>query len=257
MSNWLALTLAMAAACAAVVLTAFLRDRRAPDDEDPDDTPDVIEYMTMMIGVVYAIVLGLAIAGVWEGRAAAEDTTRTEAFALHELRERAADFPEPTADRIRTGVDRYVQHSLATEWPAFARSGELTDRGDQLLTDVRRAVLDHEPRTETESRAAYALADQVTAAVEARNTRALDAGSTLGGVVWFGLIAGGLVSVGMLFALQLRRSTRELVLAGLFTALISFLLFLVWQFDDPAARDAAGLTEPFTSLFPQASGGAG
>ncbi|MFM9366683.1 hypothetical protein [Streptomyces sp. Da 82-17] len=255
MSNWLALALAMAAACAAVIVTAFLRDRRASEDEDPDDTPDVIEYMTMMIGVVYAIVLGLAIAGVWEGKAGAEDTARAEAFALHELRERAVDFPAPTAERIRDGVDAYVRYSVDKEWPAFADSGELTERGDRLLTDVRRAVLDHEPRTENESRAAYALADQVTAAVEARNARALDSGSTLGGTVWFGLIVGGLVSVGMLFALQLRRSTRELILAGLFTALISFLLFLVWQFDDPAARDTEGLVEPFTSLFPGATGG--
>ncbi|MDI3404446.1 bestrophin-like domain [Streptomyces cavernicola] len=255
MSNWLALALAMAAACAAVVFTAFLRDRRVSEDEDPDDTPDVIEYMTMMIGVVYAIVLGLAIAGVWEGKAAAEDTARAEAFALHEIRERATDYPDATAERIRSGIDAYIEHSLKKEWPAFADSGELTDRGDQLLTDVRRAVLDHKPRTDTESRASYALADQITAAVEARNTRALDSGSTLGGTVWFGLIVGGLVSVGMLFALQLRRSPRELVLAGLFTALIAFLLFLVWQFDDPAARDAAGLTEPFTSLFPEATGG--
>ncbi|MDI3417253.1 bestrophin-like domain [Streptomyces luteolus] len=254
MSNWLALALAMAAACAAVIVTAFLRDRRASDDEDPDDTPDVIEYMTMMIGVVYAIVLGLAIAGVWEGKAAAEDTVRSEAFALHEIRERAVDYPAPTAERIRSGIDAYVEHSLKKEWPSFTDSGELTDRGDQLLTDVRRAVLDHKPRTDSESRASYALADQITAAAEARNTRALDSGSTLGGTVWFGLIIGGLVSVGMLFALQLRRSTRELILAGLFTALISFLLFLVWQFDDPAARDAAGLTEPFTSLFPGATG---
>ncbi|NBE54912.1 bestrophin-like domain [Streptomyces boluensis] len=255
MSNWLALALAMAAACAAVIATAFLRDRRAADDVDPDDTPDVIEYMTMMIGVVYAIVLGLAIAGVWEGRAAAEDTTRAEAFALHELRERAADFPAATADRLRSDIDAYVQYSVDKEWPAFAGSGDLTARGDRLLADVRRTVLDHQPRTENESRASYALADQITAAVEARNTRALDSGSTLGGVVWFGLIAGGLVSVGMLFALQLRRSARELVLAGLFTALIAFLLFLVWQFDDPAARDSEGLIEPFTALFPEATGG--
>ncbi len=41
----------------------------------------------MMIGVVYAIVLGLAIAGVWEARNAADDVVQSEALALHEVQE--------------------------------------------------------------------------------------------------------------------------------------------------------------------------
>ncbi|KPC86060.1 membrane protein, partial [Streptomyces sp. NRRL WC-3753] len=44
----------MAAVCAVVVLVTTLRHRRVGDDDDPSETPDVIEYMTMMIGVVYA-----------------------------------------------------------------------------------------------------------------------------------------------------------------------------------------------------------
>ncbi len=246
----------MSAAVAVVVFTALVRDRRGGDDEaDADETPDVIEYMTMMIGVVYAIVLGLAIAGVWEGKAAAEDNARAEAFALHELHERAAEYPEAAADRIRAAVDTYAAYAVTEEWPTYADTGELTDRGDRLLADVRQAILDHQPRTDMESRASYALTDQLTAAAEARNVRSLESGSTLGPLVWFGLLAGGLVSVGMLFALQLRRSPRELILAGVFTALIAFLLFLVWEFDAPAARDMDSLTEAFTTLFPGATGG--
>ena len=76
MSEWLVLTLAMAAACAVVLTIVVINNRRIPEDDDPSETPDVIEYMTMMIGVVYAIVLGLAIAGVWEARSAAQETVR-------------------------------------------------------------------------------------------------------------------------------------------------------------------------------------
>ena len=79
MPEWLVLTLAMLAACAVVVIITFVRHRAAPEDEDPNETPDVIEYMTMWIGVVYAIVLGLAIAGVWEARSAAQDHVQAEA----------------------------------------------------------------------------------------------------------------------------------------------------------------------------------
>ncbi len=69
-------------------------------------------------------------------------------------------------------------------------------------------------------------------------------------MVWFGLITGGLVTLGMIFALQIRRTARELILAGLFSALIAFLLFLIWDFDAPYSRGVATTAEPFLELFP-------
>ncbi|MFJ2116602.1 hypothetical protein ACIOEX_32770, partial [Streptomyces sp. NPDC087850] len=79
MSEWLVLSIAMAAVCAVVLTIVVLNNRHVDEDDDPTETPDVMDYMTMMIGVIYAIVLGLAIAGVWEGRSAAQDSVRQEA----------------------------------------------------------------------------------------------------------------------------------------------------------------------------------
>lgn len=75
------------------------------------------------------------------------------------------------------------------------------------------------------------------------------------GVVWFGLIIGALVTVGLIFTLQIRRTFRELLLAGLFSVLIAFLLFLIWDFDSPFGRGLSATASPFLDLFPRASGG--
>src|SRR5690349_15364155 len=101
MSDWLVLGIAMAAACAVVLTIVLINQRRIGDDDDPSETPDVIEYMTMMIGVVYAIVLGLAIAGVWEARGTAEDTFHRETQALHEVRQRVQVYPAAVRDQVR------------------------------------------------------------------------------------------------------------------------------------------------------------
>ncbi|WP_328420568.1 bestrophin-like domain [Streptomyces sp. NBC_00443] len=252
MPEWLVLTLAMLAACAVVVLITFVRHRTAPDDEDPSDTPDVIEYMTMWIGVVYAIVLGLAIAGVWEGRSAAQDHVQAEAVALHEISERVRIYPTDVRDRIREDVNAYVGHVVTTEWKTMADDGRMTERGTELLQRVREDVTDYEPGTDFEAQAYQPLLDQVTAADQARNARANSTGETMPGVVWFGLIAGAIVTIGMIFALQIRRTPRELVLAGVFSALIAFLLFLIWDFDAPYSRGVTASAEPFLELFPQA-----
>jgi hypothetical protein len=244
----------MLAACAVVVIVTILRHRTASDDEDPTETPDVIEYMTMWIGVVYAIVLGLAIAGVWEARSAAEDHVQAEAVALHEISERVRVYPPDVRDRIREDVNAYVGHVVTTEWKSMADDGQVTERGTELLDRVRADVTDYEPRSDFEAQAYQPLVDQVAAADQARISRSESTGATMPGVVWFGLIAGAVVTIGMVFALQIRRTTRELVLAGLFSALIAFLLFLIWDFDAPYSRGVAASTEPFLNLFPGVKG---
>jgi hypothetical protein len=252
--EWLVLTLAMLAACAVVVVITLVRHRRAAEDEDITETPDVIEYMTMWIGVIYAIVLGLAIAGVWEARSAAQDQVQAEAVALHEVSERVRVYPPEVRDRIRDDVNAYVGHVVTTEWKAMSEKGEVTERGTELLDRVRADVTDYEPASDFEAQAYQPLVDQVAAADQARISRAESTGATMPGVVWFGLIIGAVVTIGMVFALQIRRTPRELVLAGVFSALIAFMLFLIWDFDSPYSRGLSASTDPFLSLFPGVKG---
>ncbi|MEV7343396.1 hypothetical protein [Streptomyces sp. NPDC093544] len=254
MSEWLVLALAMGAACVVVLIVALVRHRTAREDEDPSETPDVIEYMTMMIGVVYAIVLGLAIAGVWEARGVAQDHVQTEAQALHEISQRVRVYPPDVRDQIRGDVDAYVGYVVTTEWKTMADQGRVTVKGGRLFDRIRADVTDYEPKTDFEAQAYQPLVDQVTVADAARNSRADSTGATMPGVVWFGLTTGGVVTVGMVFALQIRRTLRELILAGLFSSLIAFLLFLIWDFDAPYSRGITASAEPFMALFPNLPG---
>ncbi|MET9512460.1 hypothetical protein ABZX62_29140 [Streptomyces flavidovirens] len=253
MSEWLVLSIAMASACAVVLTITVINNRRLGDDDDPSETPDVIEYMTMMIGVVYAIVLGLAIAGVWEGRSAAQESVRQEAQALHEVSARSEVYPAEVRARIRSDVDAYVTYVVTTEWRHMADHGSLTGRGTELLDQVRRDVTDYVPKSDHEAQAYQPLVDQVAAADDARGARGQGAEATMPGVVWFGLIIGALVAVGLIFALQIRRTGRELLLAGLYSALIAFLLFLIWDFDAPFGRGLSATAGPFLDLFPHAT----
>ncbi|MCB5168934.1 DUF4239 domain-containing protein [Streptomyces bambusae] len=251
MSQWLVLAITMALACALVLFFTTLRHRRASDDEDTSETPDVIEYMTMMVGVVYAIVLGLAIAGVWEARGAAEDNVRREAQALYEVTQRADVYPAAVRDRIRGEVDAYVAHTVAVDWPRMTEDEPPSAEGGELLGKLRRDVTHQAPANELQAQAYQPLLDQIATADDARHARTQSDTTTLPGVVWFGLLTGALVTVGLIFTLQIRRSRRELLLAGLFSALIGFLLFLVWSFDAPFGRDGESAA-PFTDLFPVA-----
>jgi ABC-type multidrug transport system fused ATPase/permease subunit len=262
MSEWLVLAIVMAAACAVVLVVTVLSQRAARpaaaaadlDDREAPQTPDVLEYMVMMVGVVYAIVLGLAIAGVWEARGAAQDAVRTEAQALYEVTQRAQVYPADFRDRLRTDIDTYVSEVVETEWPRMVEQQELSSRGTELLAAVRSEVAEREPKNELEAQAYQPMLDQVAAAEDARNARAAGAEETLPGIVWFGLISGAVVTIGLIFTMQIGRTFRELLLAGLFSALIAFLLFLVWDFDAPFGRSGSESADAFRQLFPGAAG---
>jgi hypothetical protein len=233
MSQWLALVIAMVAVCAVVLTVVVLRQRKVAEDDDPSETPDVVEYMIMMIGVVYAIVLGLAIAGVWEGRGSAQAAVQAEAQALHEVKARVQVYPPAVRDKVRADVDAYARFVADHEWPYMRKHGDLSSEGDVLLDRVRTDVTQFDPKSDLAAQAYQPVVDQVAAADQARTTRGQSVGSTMPGMVWFGLVAGALVTVGLIFTLQIRRSPRELLLAGLFSALIAFLLFLIWELDAP------------------------
>ncbi|QNP64318.1 DUF4239 domain-containing protein [Streptomyces genisteinicus] len=260
MSDWLVLATVMAAACAVVLVVTVLSQRRlrdaadGPDAAESPQTPDVLEYMVMMVGVVYAIVLGLAIAGVWEARGAAQDAVRTEAQALHEVTQRAQVYPSDFREKLRTDIDAYVTEVVVDEWPRMIEREELSPRGTELLAAVRTGVAERAPSNELEAQAYQPMLDQVAAAEDARNARAEGAGATLPGIVWFGLIAGAVITVGLIFTMQIGRTFRELLLAGLFSALIAFLLFLVWDFDAPFGRSGTDSADAFRQLFPGISG---
>ncbi|MFJ2186972.1 hypothetical protein ACIOJE_03280 [Kitasatospora sp. NPDC087861] len=250
MSEWLALTIAMAAACAVVVAVVLLRHRRVGAEKNVGETPDVIEYITMMIGVVYAIVLGLAIAGVWEARGAAQDDVFREAQSIQEVSDRAVVYPADFRDKVRADVDAYVSYVVNVEWDYMREHGEISEKGTELLDKLRADVATRPPASELESQSYQPIMDRISQVDDARNSRGQNAGPTMPGVVWFGLITGAVVTVGMLFALQIRRTPRELILAGCFSALIAFLLFMIWDFDDPFGRSVSVTTQPFVDLFP-------
>lgn len=249
MSQWVVLLIAMAAVCAVVVTVVVLRQRRISEDDDPSETPDVIEYMVMMIGVIYAIVLGLAIAGVWEGMGGAQADVLAETQALHEVKVRVQVYPADVRDKVRADVDAYAAFVADKEWSYMRHHGELSPRGTELLNQVRTDVTTFDPKSDLAAQAYQPVVDEVAAADTARASRGQSAGSTMPGVVWFGLITGALVTVGLIFTLQIRRSAKELLLAGLFSALIAFLLFLIWDLDAPFGSGLAVSSDLFRQLL--------
>lgn len=72
----------------AIVLLAgvivLVKHRFWPLGPDEEPREDVAEYISMMVGVLYALVLGLALVSVWDTHSSAEDHTAAEASAAQQ-----------------------------------------------------------------------------------------------------------------------------------------------------------------------------
>ena len=131
-----------------------------------------------------------------------------EAQALHEVSARAEVYPADFRARVRGDVDAYVTFVVDTEWAYMRDKGEISPRGTELLAKLRQDVASRVPQSDLEAQVYQPIMDRIAAADESRTTRGQSTGPTMPGVVWFGLIVGAVVTVGMIFALQIRRSPR-------------------------------------------------
>ncbi|GHI03831.1 hypothetical protein AQI88_08825 [Streptomyces cellostaticus] len=239
--------IALVAAGAVVV-----RHRLWPLGPDEEPREDVAEYISMMVGVLYALVLGLAMVSVWENRSGVEGHVQAEASAAHQIRLLSAGLPAAAADRTRSAVDAYVHHVVSTEWPGM-REGEPPGReGWDLLDTLRAAGRIPAAATPTEQATLQETLAQLSTLDEARRGRETDLGNTLSPVLWFGLIVGGVLTVAFMFMFGVKRSLTHVVMVMGLTALITFTVLLVYQLNQPFNGMFAVNSAPFTRYFPHA-----
>ncbi|MET9494824.1 DUF4239 domain-containing protein [Streptomyces sp. NPDC006552] len=239
----LAIVLGVAVLAAAVVLVKHRFWPLGPDDEPRED---VAEYISMMVGVLYALVLGLALVSVWDAQSSAEDHTATEASAAHQIHLLAAGLPAERADRMRGEIEAYIRHVTETEWPAMAEQAPLGPAGWRMLDEVRATGQVPADATPAQQATGQEILAQLSTLDEARRGRESDATESLSPVIWFGLIVGGGLTIAFMFMFGVQRSVTHVVMVAGLSALITFTVLLIYQLDSPFDGVFAVDATPFT-----------
>ncbi|MFI9151575.1 hypothetical protein [Streptomyces sp. NPDC053367] len=243
-------TFAIVLGCALLAAAGILVKHRlwppAPDDEPRED---VAEYISMMVGVLYALVLGLALVSVWDTRSGAEEHVQAEASAAHQIRMLSEGLPSGQAERTREGIEAYVRHVTSAEWPAMEEGSFPAGEGWVLLDRLRAEGQIPADATAAQQITAQESLAQLSALGEARRGRETDAGQALSPVLWFGLIVGGLLTVTFMFMFGVKRSITHVVMVMGLTALITFTVLLIYQMNTPFSGLFAVDDGPFTRYF--------
>lgn len=248
MTEIIAIVLGVAMLSAAVVL---VRHRYWPADPDDEPREDVAEYISMMVGVLYALVLGLSLVSVWETRSGAEGHVQTEASAAHQVYLLAEGLPADNAEQVRTTMAAYVHHVVGAEFPSMVGGQPLGEEGWVLLNQVRTANQVPDSATPVQQATVQEVLAQLSTLDDARRGREADALNSLSPTLWLGLIIGGALTVAFMFMFGVKRNVTHVTMVMGLTALITFTVVLVYQLNQPFSGLLAVDASSFTRYFPR------
>ena len=227
----------------------LVRVKVFPAKED-EEREDVAGYVTMMVGVMFALILALALVSVWEDKDSAEGHTATEASSLHETYLLGAAMLPADQQKIQAAATAYADYVIHTEWPALRGDKEVGDTGWQLLTDLRTSFLNADVSTPARAAVLSDASSQLSNLADARRGRLEDAEKRMPSILWIGLVLGGLLTVTLTFIYGIEQRFTHIGMVMGLAALIGFMLLLIYNLDNPFSSGTGADSAPFTRYFP-------
>lgn len=204
---------------------------------------EVAGFKFAVIGVFYAVLLAFVVVAVWEGFRDTEDTVRNEAKAAIDLQRLTFALPDPAGADIRRDLTAYVKDVREAEWPAMTAGG-FSEAVAEDLDRLTRTLLKFQPGTSQETvlyQTALKLLGQLT---DSRNGRLDSADGSVPGILWFVLIAGGLITLGYPAFFGSTNLMAQVLMTMSLAILVAIALLLCVVFDHPFTGDVQVSAEP-------------
>ena len=186
---------------------------------------DVAGFIYAVLGVSYAVLLGLMLIAVWEKWDAAEAITTDEANELAGISWWAHALPQPEGRHIQELVRSYAQVVVEEEWPLMAQ-GRSSPKAWATLDELRGAILGLKPTT-TAQQMGYdqmrynEMLVQLHDLGNARRERLLAAGQGLPTILWIVLLLGGVITIAFTYLFGLENTLVHLLMVAALALIIS------------------------------------
>jgi uncharacterized membrane protein len=137
--------LLVAVAVIVAVVGLVLVQRLVPTERRKQHN-DVAGFIYAVLGVAYAVLLGLVLIAVWQKWEAAETIVTDEANELAGIFYFAHSLPQPEGRHIQELVRSYSVVVVEEEWPLMAK-GRSSSKAWDTLDELRGAILGLQPPT--------------------------------------------------------------------------------------------------------------
>jgi hypothetical protein len=197
---------------------------------------DVAGFIYAVLGVAYAVLLGLILIAVWEQWEAAKITADNEASEVAEVFWLANRLPQPEGRHIQELARSYAQAVVEEEWPLMER-GKASPKAWAILDDIRDSIQSLDPSTDAQQVLYEQGLERVHDLSDARRERLLEAQEGIPGILWVMLLVGGVVTVGFTYLFGLENTTTHMLMVAALTLVICLILFTVAALNLPFRGD--------------------
>jgi hypothetical protein len=191
---------------------------------------EVAGFKFATLGVIYAIILGMAVISVWEKFADAENASTEEAGALASIYRLSRSVDIVDQARVRGALTDYTRSAIADDWPAMAR-GRHSEATLAKLTTLYDVLVAATPDTPRGAVLLSALLDQLDSVTDARRSRLTLAQGVFPGVIWGVLIVGGMMTLGFTFFFALENLSAQALMTAMLALLVTLALFVALTVD--------------------------
>jgi hypothetical protein len=197
---------------------------------------DVAGFIYAVLGVAYAVLLGLMVVAVWQDWQAAEDTATEEANELAAVFWLAHSLPESQARDVQELARSYARVVIQEEWPLM-RQGKASPKAWDLLDELRGSLVELHPTTDAQVVLYDNELQRIHELGDARRTRLLKANEGLPAIMWVVLLLGGAIVVSFTYLFGLRSTTVHTLMVAALALSIGLVLFTIGALDYPFRGD--------------------
>jgi Protein of unknown function (DUF4239) len=197
---------------------------------------DVAGFIYAVLGVVYAVLLGLMVVAVWEEWDTALGTVDDEASALAEIFWIADRMPESEGRHIQELASSYARVVVNEEWPLMERK-KSSPRAWDLLDEIRASLQGFDPSTPAQQVLYEQGFERMRDLADARRDRLLEAKHGLPAILWVVLVTGGILVVSFTYLFGLDSTLVHVLMVAALALIIALVLFTVAALNFPFKGD--------------------
>jgi hypothetical protein len=209
---------------------------------------DVAGPIFATVGVIYAVLLAFLVIIAWENFHNASNDVAREANYLAAVHRDSGALAPAFRGSFKTALQGYVSEIIHDEWPLLAK-GERSDKVQAAQDKLWNLLTNYRPRTETEKVFFAEMVSKFNQAAEYRRLRILNAHEGIHPVLWFVLIAGGLITIAFTFFFGTENFGAQLWMSGLLAALIALALLTIMVLDFPFSGDVSIKPDTFRLIL--------
>lgn len=211
--------------------------QRRSDYQKLSQHNEVAGFLLSVVGVMYAVVLGFIVIVVWERYSATQGFVQDEVAAFSDVYRLADALPAATRASARNRLVAYVDGVLHDEWPEMSRG--IAPGPSPLLEDVAHEVDFVHPSNEGQSNVQQVTMRELQVLFDARRHRTAQATPSVPPILWFALVAGGIVTLGFTFFFGTANGRAQLLMTAALAAMIALLFMVIVEFNAPFSGPVA------------------